>query len=496
MKPPLRLAVVLALAVATPVATGARQAPERDVFAFVRAFDDARVRQAWPGFNPTEWPIALFDGKQTILLRHPSPPPEFVPLPGQPGVLVMPGRHPAVVGNSTREIGGVRTATVVATPGQNVDSTMLACVEEVFHVFWLRRHTNFRPNEMARYAYPVSAAENLQRILAEDEALARALEADSPSQAAEWAAAMFTIRRERLRQLSDDDRAFETGLEMMEGTANYVARVAVGQKREATAARLREEWPPDQIRWRFYNTGTALCFLLDRFQPDWKARIDSELERTTADLLEAAIARANAQPAALAATEVLRFKERAAGGIAVLAARQRAAREELIGRSGPRVVVEVAGTAEPLRVTRFDPINLFVLDGSEVIHPNYITFTGPGGTVELTNPGFARGSFAGTVVLTRAAGRHPIGDGIRELTIVGLRGAPRVDRREGRLTVEAEGLRISLQDANVRTEGETLRISIPPPNGTAAHGRSRSRKPVGQHASAPTTPERSRRGPR
>ena len=99
MKPPLRLAVVLVLAVVAPVATGAGQAPDRDVFAFVRAFDDARVRQAWPGFNPMEWPIALFDGNKTILLRHPSPPPEFVPLPGQPGVLVMPGRHPAVVGN-------------------------------------------------------------------------------------------------------------------------------------------------------------------------------------------------------------------------------------------------------------------------------------------------------------------------------------------------------------------------------------------------------------
>jgi hypothetical protein len=114
----------------------------------------------------------------------------------------------------------------------------------------------------------------------------------------------------------------------------------------------------------------------------------------------------------------------------------------------------------------------------------------------LTNPGFARGSFAGTVVLTRAAGRHPIGDGIRELTIVGLRGVPRVDRREGRLTVEAEGLRISLQDAGLRTEGDTLRVSIPPPNGTVAHRRSRSRKPVGQHSSAPPTPERSSRGPR
>ena len=170
--------VVLVLAAFAPVATDAQQAPERDVFAFVRALDDAGARDVWPGFNPSEWPVALFDGQQTILLRHPSPPPEFAPMPGRPGVLAMPGRHPAVVGNSTREIGGVRTATVIATPDQEVESTMLACVEEVFHVFWLSRHANFRPNEMARYAYPVKDSRNLQRILAEDEALARALEAE------------------------------------------------------------------------------------------------------------------------------------------------------------------------------------------------------------------------------------------------------------------------------------------------------------------------------
>ncbi len=461
----LPLAVVLVLTAFAAVATGARQAPERDVFAFVRALDDAGARQVWPGFNPSEWPIALFDGQQTLLLRHPSPPLEFAPVPGQPGVLVMPGRHPAVVGNSTREIGGVRTATVIATPAQAVDSSVLACVEEVFHVFWLRRHTNFRPNEMARYAYPVKDSRNSQRILAEDEALARALEAETRPQAAGWVAAAIQIRRERSPQMSDDDRAFETGLEMMEGTANYVARVAVGQKNEATAARLRAERPADQIRWRFYDTGTAMCLLLDRFQPDWKARIDRELDRTTADLLADAIARMDVQPASFSATEMRQFEDRASTDIAALSARQRAAREDLLARSGPRIMVEVAGDAEPLRVTRFDPINLLVLDGGEVIHPNYITFTCSNGTIELTNPGFVRGSFSGTVALTRAAGRHPLGDGIRALTVVGVRGTPRVDRRDGRLTLDADSVHITLQGADVRTEGETLRISLRRPEG-------------------------------
>lgn len=457
----LLLTVALALTACAPAATGAQQTPERDVFAFVRALDDAGARHVWPGFDPSAWPIALFDGQQTILLRHPSPPPEFAPMPGRPGVFVMNGRHPAVVWNSTKDIGGVRTATVIATPDQEVESTMLACIEEVFHVFWLGRHTNFRPNEMARYAYPVKDILNLQRILAEDEALPRALEAEDLREAAGWAGAAIRIRNERLPQLSDDDRAFETGLEMMEGTANYVARVAVGQKGEATAARLRTERQPDQIRWRFYDTGAAMCFLLDRFQPDWKALIDRELERTTAGLLETAVARMDVRPAVFFATEAASFETRAASGIAALSERQRAAREDLLGRAGTRIVIEVAGEVEPLHVARFDPINLFVLDGGEVIHPNYITFTNPSGTIELANPGFARGSFAGTVALTRAAGRHPVADGVRALTIVGVRGVPQVDRSDGRLTVEAEGVRIALQGADARTAGDTLRISLP-----------------------------------
>jgi len=355
-----------------PVATAAQQASEHDVFAFVRALDDAGARHVWPGFNPSEWPIALFDGQQTVLIRHPSPPPEFAPMPGRSGVLAMSGRHPAVVWNSTKDIGGVRTATVIATPDQEVESTMLASIEEVFHVFWLGRHTNFRPNEMARYAYPVKDSRNLQSILTEDEALARALEAEDAQEAAGWAAAAIRIRRERLPQLSDDDRAFETGLEMMEGTANYVARMAVGQNGKPTAERLRVERQPDQIRWRFYDTGAAICFLLDRFQPDWKARIDGEIELTTTDLLEAAVARMNVQPAAFSAAEAARFEDGAASGIAALSERQRSAREDLLGR-----------------------------------------------------------------------------------------GAPRIDRSDGRLTLEAEGVRIVLQGADVGTEGETFLISMP-----------------------------------
>jgi hypothetical protein len=454
------LALALVLACAGTVVASVAQVPADDVFVLLRTIDDVAARQAWPGFRLSDWPLAVFDGAQTLLLRHPAPPPEFTPLGGHPGVLVVTGRHPAVASNSTVDLAGARTATVIATPGSNRESTLLAYVEEMFHVFWLRRHATFRPNEVARYTYPMKDARNLQRVLAEDEALARALEAQDGAQAAAWAATMAALRRERAPWLTPDDRAFETGLEMMEGTANAVARTVVGLESSETATRLRAERAADQLRWRYYDSGAAICLILDRLQPNWKTRIDNDTDLTTMALLEAAVSRAaaGARPAAFSTAETSAFERRAAAAIGELAARQSSVRAELLGRGGARIVVEIADARNPLRVTRFDPINLLVLDAGEVVHPRYLTLTGPVGTVEVTNAAFTRGAFTGVVALTGPAGRHPLADGVRTLTIVGLRTAPKVNRRDGQLVVEAEGVRLTLRGAEASTAGETVRI--------------------------------------
>jgi hypothetical protein len=105
-------------------------------------------------------------------------------------------------------------------------------------------------------------------------------------------------------------------------------------------------------------------------------------------------------------------------------------------------------------------LNLLVLDAGEMVHPRYVTLSGSAGTIEVTNPGYARGSFDGTVAITRPAGRHPLAEGVRGVTIVGVRGTPRVASRDGRVTVEFEGGRIALDEAEVRTEGETIRVTV------------------------------------
>ncbi len=461
-----------------PSAPTASPAPPRpagfDVFEFLESLDKPHGKGNWPGFDPAAWPIAVFDGTRTFLLRHPSPPPEFKPFPERPGVLVMPGRHPEVRGNSTRDIGGVRTATVVPRPDRPAEDAKLAVVEELFHVFWHRTHDGFRPNEMARYAYPVKDVRNLRGLMAEDEALARALEAGSAASAAGWTSAALRIRKDRQSRLTAQARDYETGMEMMEGTANAVARLAVGQGPRETAERLRRPRAAEEVRWRFYETGAAICLLLDRFRPGWKTAIDGDPAQTTVGLLEQAVSPLTGTISAFTGPQLIVFESRANAAIAELSARQDRLRSELQSRGGGRVVVEVADGREPMAVGRFDPVNLLVLDGGEVVHPNFIALTLPQGSIELTNPAFARGAFGGTVALTRGAGRHPLVDGIRALTIVGLGAAPKAEMNDGRLTIEAEGLRIALRDAVLTRDGETLRVAVPakppaaPPSLTSA----------------------------
>jgi hypothetical protein len=180
------------------------------------------------------------------------------------------------------------------------------------------------------------------------------------------------------------------------------------------------------------------------------------------EILERASARRNAPPKEWSDAETAGFRTRAAAEVEALAGRQERLRREILDRPGPRVVIEVAEGAEPFRTERFDPINLSVLGAGEVAHPHFITLVGPSGSIDLTNAGFARGSHAGTVGLTASAGRRPLGDGIRRLTVVGIQGAPQISH-DGKIVLTAPGLRVELRGVDLRVDGETIRITVPPP---------------------------------
>jgi len=439
----------------------AAQGAPPDVFAYVRTLDATAGLRLWPGFNPAEMPIALFDGEKTILLRHPNPPPEFSPMPDRPDALFFKGRYPAVVSNSVAAIGGIPTGTVLATPEEDIHGTLLACIEEAFHVFWRPRHPSFRPDEIVRYGYPIDDPENLVRLIAEDEALARAVEAADDATAAGWAAAAFRIRAERTASLPDDVRAYETALETLEGTANWISRISLGETPGLTAERLRQARPADGIRWRFYDSGAAVCMILERIAPDWKVRTEKEPTLAIGELLRGELAQRQIMPKEFSTVESERFRSQAATRIADLSKSRRELRDDVHARPGSRIIIELPSGSEPFRIERFDPMSLSILDNGEVVHANYLTLRAGDGSVAVTNPDFVRRSFAGTVCLTVPAGRHPLMDGIRRLTVVGMRTAPRIARADGVVTIDSPEVRASLPGADVRVDGLTIHITLP-----------------------------------
>ena len=439
----------------------ASQPGPHDVFAFVQTLDKTAGLRLWPGFDPARMPIALFDGERTVLLRHPAPPPEFIPLPDRPGVLFYKGRYPAVVSNRVVEIGGALTGTVLATPNDPIHGTLLACIEEVFHAFWRPRHPSLRPDEMIRYGYPIDDAENLVRLLAEDEALARAIESDGDRNAAAWAAAATKFRAERTASLSPDVLSYETAMETMEGTANYVSRLALGETPSETAVRLRQARPADGIRWRFYDSGAAVCMLLERLLPGWKDLCEQDPAQEIGGLLGAELMRRRVAPATFSLREMKAFRAAAETRIAGLARSRREMRADVLGRPGARVLIELAAGARPLRVERFDPMSLSILDRGQVVHANYLTLSGESGSIEVANPEYVRRSFAGTVSLTESAGRHPLTAGVRRLTVLAIRSDPRVSRDNGVVRIESPEIRASLAGADVRVQGQTIRVTLP-----------------------------------
>ncbi|HEY0083699.1 MAG TPA: hypothetical protein VGB61_12975, partial [Pyrinomonadaceae bacterium] len=113
------LAVLLLLCGAAfhvPAQPAPRVAPiaARDVYAVVAEVDRIASRTIlWPEFDPRRIPVEIYDGRNTLLFRHPAPPAGFVSLSSRQGVWAFPGRHETVTANASVKLGGVWTATAM-----------------------------------------------------------------------------------------------------------------------------------------------------------------------------------------------------------------------------------------------------------------------------------------------------------------------------------------------------------------------------------------------
>jgi hypothetical protein len=447
--------VVLLLALATPALA---QAPdtERDLaLAVEREVGRIAARgPIWPGYDPLAVPLAVYTGGATFLFRHPSPPEGFAfDRSGATEVRAWNGRHPAATSNSSADIGGTVSATLLAD-GERArrppaDLAAVA-VHEAFHVYQRAHHPGWIGNEGDLVLYPVSDPRLLTLRRLESAALRRALAERDSARAACRAAAALEYRRARFAAMDSAFVAYERLNELNEGLATWVQLRAAGRN---TVEIPEREFAPEEVRLRIYSVGPALGFLLDRFAPGWQASLEARDTQSLDGMLAMALS-GEAGDCAIPSREVAAIERDAERDAALVLAARAGRRKAFDALPGWKVVVQAAD-GRPLWPQGFDPLNLQLVEGG-LLHARFLRLGNDIGTLEAVD-----GAGADIEAFTVAAGAHPLFNGVSRVTIaVGLR--PSIEAGGGRVQLRAPGFTANFNRATARESDSTIFVDLAP----------------------------------
>lgn len=383
----------------------------------------------WPRFDPASLPVAMYDGSRTFLFNHPEPPDEFSV---NEAVAAFAGRYPDLVANSTREIGGVMTATVMPSPNEStLDDRVGLVAHELFHVFQRVHRPDWVANEADHFTYPFADTAVMRSRILEEMALRDAL-LDKENAACHVGLAV-EARHQRYELLDAAHREFERRTELNEGLAQYIQNVFSGK--ESDELLVNASFAPDALRLRLYSTGAAIAFLLDEHLPGWKQGL-MESEWQT---LDEALASAGGVVESQCDREGRRQLAASQAERAISDYRERLvrARNEFLRTPGLRVRIKAGN--EPLWPQGFDPMNITVLNEGDVLHTRFVKLGNNSGALNLV----------GGKALTSGAGEHPLFNGVREVVLTGI--------DEGDLVINETGLVIRGNEITAEFSGKTER---------------------------------------
>jgi hypothetical protein len=452
-----RAPAILTLLALAPL--GASGAPPADGVPALRLAAEverlASVPGVWPGFRPLAIPLAIYDGTRTYLFRHPTTLADFALLEdATPRGYVFDGRHPAVTANSSAEIGGYMTATLLFDPGSGEAPWTAAAevaIHEAFHVFERQRHPAWQANEGDLLLYPFEDAEALALRRQETEALRRALAPRTRSHPSCWARHALLLRERRFARLDSAFVAYEREAERYEGLADYVAYRA---SRRPPAALPESGYAATRLRDRAYGTGLAWALLLDRFEPDWRDPFERAGTRYL-DVELASVLGAGDDVAAgrcyFSEREAAEIERRARADAAAVVSERKRRREAFTAHPGFRVVV-LPPAGEPLWPERFDPLQLERVEGG-LLHTRWLRLGNESARIEMLADAHTRPE-----ALTEPAGEHPLFQGVRRLEVV-VSGEPVLAPDGESLTLRAPGLEARFERARLRQEESRLEIS-------------------------------------
>jgi hypothetical protein len=293
----------------------------------------------------------------------------------------------------------------------------------------------------------------------------------------------LAVRKLRQDELEPRLAEFEKAAELNEGTAEYAGARAVvlgmkAMKRQGEkgpfatlddAGYLRTKYAGlrkllelgRNDRLKFYYTGSAQAFLLDRLRPGWKAEVQDK-----AVPLQELLARATGPDAAGdAGTAKAALKEfdyeSAAAEAAKAAARRKTAGEallaELLGKQGRRVTIDVSALDRVGDYRSFDPMNVTVLDRARRLHTRVI---------HVGQQGRYRAEFSQPVLEDRSKQRYitlvPQGE---ELKVLLDGEALNLDKAagkvfEGRVEITAPHFRLEVSAGELRVREDGVEIIV------------------------------------
>ena len=457
----LSMFVVLSTAGACAVQASRDPAPEPETdIALLVAREVERLAAAgsyWPLFDPIAVPLAIYDGQRTYLFRHPDVPEDFAESGGGSSVLTFEGRHPAVTANSSAEIGGTATATLMideSAPNRRITELAGIAVHEAFHVFQRERHPNWIANEGDLFLYPVDDAGLLTLRRRETEALRRALASSNPSESRCWAGLALALRAERYSAMDPAFAAYERGTELNEGLATYVEIRAAGSKH----GMLPESgFAAADVRPRAYATGAALGLLLDRTAAAWPDRMADGTHRDLDEALDVALSSAREdtpRDCSFTDEELSDSRRQTLEDVAELVAGREARRASFDTAAGWRLVVKSLEGA-PLWPQGFDPLNVERVSGG-VLHSRFLRVGNGWGYVQVIDA-----ESVDIEALTISAGSHPLFEGVAEVSIVGL-AEHSLETLDGRVAVRVPGLEMDFEPAVIQRDGRTTVVVLLP----------------------------------
>jgi hypothetical protein len=353
-------------------------------------------------------------------------------------------------------MGGTTTATLLADGARASRSpTELAAtaLHEAFHVYQRRRHPGWSGNEGDLFLYPSDDARLLGLRRLESAALRRALASPDTAGTACWARLALGFRRERFAGMDSAFSTYERLTELNEGLATYVQLRAVG---ETTIEIPEAEFPSTGFRDRTYVIGPALGFLLDRLLPGWQVALDVDDKQFLDRMLESAIpAGRRAAPCGLAAGEIAGIERTAQKDATAVLAERRERRQALDARPGWRVIVRAA-EGLPLWPQGFDPLNVQRVDGG-YLHTRYLRLGNAAGEVQAIDE-----ANADIEALTEGVGPHPLFNGVRSATIVGL-AKPEIGTEGGQVALRAPGFSARFKSAVAQVDSATVVVRLGSP---------------------------------